>query len=195
MNKLFCASPNVEHLICLISFSPAARQSYVMLRSKHSASYSLLRYGFNRKVTYYLLLLLFSLSVASVLLIIFYGYGIIAQSNVVRLTFLKRSTEQIHELEGLVDVVSTTTTSTTNRRLRDWHTLLRHIPRDQRQPKLKIGQSTITNSTTTTNLWPEFAKKRYVGSPDNGLKLTGFNVKLSESLPLQRLVPDTRHKK
>uniref|UniRef100_A0A1I8P8R1 Polypeptide N-acetylgalactosaminyltransferase n=2 Tax=Stomoxys calcitrans TaxID=35570 RepID=A0A1I8P8R1_STOCA len=139
-----------------------------MVRSKHS--YSLLRYQFNNKVTYQLLLLLLSLCGLSIGLIILYGHGIISQKNVAVLKFFKR---QISE-NSLKEHIAVST----NRQLRDWH-------------KGPEGVDEIGQRATTNNLQPEFIG----GNSEHGLRLTGFNVNISRGLPLQRSLPDTRHKK
>lgn len=71
-------------------------------------------------------------------------------------------------------------------------------------PKSKnFGQTDISNSTYMLKLI-ENTKVKNTNKNSNNIEhdytkkssqLTGFNIELSESLPLQRLIPDTRHKR
>ncbi|KAM7355556.1 polypeptide N-acetylgalactosaminyltransferase 8-like [Cochliomyia hominivorax] len=67
--------------------------------------------------------------------------------------------------------------------------------------KSKFGQNAIINSTYNLNLIEHKNFKNTNNNKNNNYnykrkssQLTGFNIELSESLPLQRLIPDTRHK-
>lgn len=169
-----------------------------MLRLKHSR----LRY---RKYYFLLILTLFSIC-----LIIYYGIIDHNEDNFMLLTFFNDNDNNNFHRQYLskkhVQVGS-------NKKLRDWHNYTqssRSITRDlhqqhkihqqqlqlpqqqKQQPQQhtifnldKFGQMAITNSTSELKL---------IEQNEKSLQLTGFNMELSESLPLQRLIPDTRHK-
>lgn len=68
----------------------------------------------------------------------------------------------------------------------------------------KIGQMAITTNVTYHSKLIENKKSTIninnnnndnKNNNKNGLQLTGFNTELSDSLPLERLIPDTRHKR